>query len=135
MSSAAQYDVVIVGAGIAGCAAAALYGRRGARVALIERHADPAAYKTVCTTFIQASATPVLERLGMVPRLEKAGAIRNAIDIWTRWGWIRPRRRHGPSPVRLWLTSDRPAALPLTAGARAGGLGQPAPSTCARRRA
>jgi glycine/D-amino acid oxidase-like deaminating enzyme len=33
MSRSAQYDVVIVGAGIAGCAAAALYGRRGARVA------------------------------------------------------------------------------------------------------
>lgn len=31
MSSSAQYDLVIVGAGIAGCAAAALYGRRGAR--------------------------------------------------------------------------------------------------------
>ncbi len=91
MSSRAQYDVVVVGAGIAGCAAAALYGRRGARVALIERHADPASYKTVCTTFIQASATPVLEPLRMVPRLEKAGAIRNAIDIWTRWGWIRPQ--------------------------------------------
>jgi 2-polyprenyl-6-methoxyphenol hydroxylase-like FAD-dependent oxidoreductase len=91
MAASADYDVVIVGAGIAGCTAAALYGRRGARVALIERHADPAAYKTVCTTFIQASATPVLERLGAVPRLEAAGAIRNAIDIWTRWGWIRPQ--------------------------------------------
>jgi flavin-dependent dehydrogenase len=91
MSRSAQYDVVIVGAGIAGCAAAALYGRRGARVALIERHADPAAYKVVCTTFIQASATPVLERLGMASKLDEAGAIRNAVELWTRWGWIRPQ--------------------------------------------
>ena len=67
MTAGAEYDVAIVGASIAGCAAAALYGRRGARVALIERNADPLAYKSVCTTFIQASATPVLERLGMVP--------------------------------------------------------------------
>lgn len=90
MADNTEYDVVIVGGSIAGCAAAALYGRRGARVALVERNPDPAAYKTVCTTYIQASATPVLERLGLVPRLESAGAIRNAADIWTRWGWIRP---------------------------------------------
>lgn len=90
MADSTEYDVVIVGGSIAGCAAASLYGRRGARVALVERSADPSAYKTVCTTFIQASATPALERLGLVPKLEAAGAVRNAIDIWTRWGWIRP---------------------------------------------
>ena len=91
MGHRADFDVVIVGASIAGCAAAALYGRRGARVALIERRPDPLAYKRACTTFMQASATPVLERLGVAPQLEAAGAVRNAMDIWTRWGWIRPR--------------------------------------------
>jgi flavin-dependent dehydrogenase len=85
------YDVVIVGAGIAGCTAATLFGRRGARVALLESHADPNAYKTVCTHFIQPSATPTIERLGIAPSIEAAGGLRNGVEIWTRFGWIRPR--------------------------------------------
>jgi 2-polyprenyl-6-methoxyphenol hydroxylase-like FAD-dependent oxidoreductase len=95
------HDVAIVGSGIAGSAAAALYGRRGLDVLLLERATDPAAYKTVCTTFIQSSATPVFERLGLVPQLEAAGAQRNRIDMWTRWGWIHPPgpgRRSSRSP-------------------------------------
>jgi 2-polyprenyl-6-methoxyphenol hydroxylase-like FAD-dependent oxidoreductase len=112
--SSADYDVVIVGAGIAGCAAAALYGRRGARVALIERHADPAAHKIACTTFIQASATPVLERLGMVARLTAAGAIPNAADIWTRWELIA-----GASPSALCM--DRGRVTGVVVRSREGG--------------
>jgi flavin-dependent dehydrogenase len=38
-----DYDVAVVGASIAGCTAAILFARRGARVALIESHGDPAA--------------------------------------------------------------------------------------------
>jgi 2-polyprenyl-6-methoxyphenol hydroxylase-like FAD-dependent oxidoreductase len=37
MPSPSQYDIAIVGASIAGCAAAIFFGRAGARVALIER--------------------------------------------------------------------------------------------------
>jgi 2-polyprenyl-6-methoxyphenol hydroxylase-like FAD-dependent oxidoreductase len=84
-----SYDVVIVGAGLAGCAAATLFGREGLKVALIERRRAPDAYKVLCTHFIQASATPTLQRLGVVSAIEEAGGIRNAIDYWTRWGWIR----------------------------------------------
>ena len=51
------YDVAIVGASTAGCTAARLFGLRGARVALIERRPALDAYKTVCTHFIQSSAT------------------------------------------------------------------------------
>jgi 2-polyprenyl-6-methoxyphenol hydroxylase-like FAD-dependent oxidoreductase len=86
----AQYDVVIVGASIAGCAAATLYGRRGLRVALIERHANPATFKRVCTHFIQPSATPTIQRLGLDRTIEAAGGLRNGVEAWTRWGWIRP---------------------------------------------
>ena len=65
MPSHSQYDVAIVGASIAGCAAAIFFGRAGARVALIERDRDPSGYKKLCTHFIQASATPTLDRLGV----------------------------------------------------------------------
>ena len=88
MPARPQYDVAIVGASIAGCAAAIFFGRAGARVALIERDPDPAAYKKVCTHFIQASATPTIERLGLSKTIEAVGAIRNEAEIFTRWGWI-----------------------------------------------
>jgi menaquinone-9 beta-reductase len=90
MSGSSEYDVAVVGASVAGCTAAALLGRAGAKVALLEQRPDPAAYKTVCTHFIQASATPTIERLGLAERIETAGGIRNSAQIWTRYGWIRP---------------------------------------------
>ena len=88
MPSHSQYDVAIVGASIAGCAAAIFFGRTGARVALIERDRDPAGYKKLCTHFIQPSATPTLERLGLATAIEEAGGVRNDVEIFTRWGWI-----------------------------------------------
>ncbi|MEA2474498.1 MAG: hypothetical protein QOE06_2413 [Thermoleophilaceae bacterium] len=86
---ATDHDVAIVGASAAGCAAATLLARRGLSVALVERSPDPAAYKTVCTHYIQASATPAIRRLGLADRIEAAGAVRNSIDLWTRYGWVR----------------------------------------------
>jgi 2-polyprenyl-6-methoxyphenol hydroxylase-like FAD-dependent oxidoreductase len=65
-----------------------LFARQGLRVALIERHADLDAYKVMCTHFIQAEATPTIQRLGIAEALEAAGAVRNGLQIWTRWGWI-----------------------------------------------
>jgi 2-polyprenyl-6-methoxyphenol hydroxylase-like FAD-dependent oxidoreductase len=90
MTAATDYDVAIVGASVAGCTAATLFGRRGLRVALLERATRADAYKKICTHFIQASATPTLERLGLAARIEAAGGVQNGIQIWTRWGWIRP---------------------------------------------
>src|SRR5206468_8301177 len=83
------------------------------RVALIERHADPMAYKRACTTFMQASATPVLERLGVVPQLEAAGAVRNSLDIWTRWGWIRPRTDQHYAGLRYGYNVRRETLDPM----------------------
>ena len=100
------YDVAVVGASIAGCTAATLLAREGASVALIERHCDPNAYKALCTHFIQPSAVPTMERLGLLPLIEAAGAVPNEIDMWTRWGWIRnpegvsPRLQHPPRDPR-----------------------------------
>ena len=44
----------------------------------------------MCTHFIQPSATPTIERLGLAERIEAAGGIRNGTEVWTRYGWIRP---------------------------------------------
>jgi menaquinone-9 beta-reductase len=104
--SAADFDAVVVGASVAGCTAARLYAQRGARVALVERRPDIDAYKTVCTHYIQPSATPTIERLGLAGPIEERGAIRNLVDMWTPYGgWIRHRgdTPHGYNVTRRTL--------------------------------
>jgi 2-polyprenyl-6-methoxyphenol hydroxylase-like FAD-dependent oxidoreductase len=86
----AEFDVVISGASIAGCSVARLFALAGARVALVERRPDLAAYKVVCTHQIQSSAGPAIERLGLAPALERAGAVRSRAAAWTPYGgWLR----------------------------------------------
>jgi 2-polyprenyl-6-methoxyphenol hydroxylase-like FAD-dependent oxidoreductase len=80
-------DVVIVGASVAGCALAALLGRQGIAVTVLEKSPKPEHYKVVCSHFIQAGATPVLQRLGITETMERAGAVRNGIEVWTAGGW------------------------------------------------
>jgi 2-polyprenyl-6-methoxyphenol hydroxylase-like FAD-dependent oxidoreductase len=84
-----DYDVAIVGGSLAGCAAATLYARAGARVALIEKSPSIDHYKVMCTHFIQPTAYPVIERLGLLEPLREAGAVFGSLDIWTAAGWVR----------------------------------------------
>jgi 2-polyprenyl-6-methoxyphenol hydroxylase-like FAD-dependent oxidoreductase len=82
-----QTDVVIAGGSVAGCALAALLGRQGINVTVLEKSPKPEHYKVVCSHFIQAGATPVLQRLGIDATMERAGALRNGLDVWTAGGW------------------------------------------------
>ena len=84
----AKTDVVVVGASIAGCTAARLLAQQGAQVTLVEKRPDPDAYKVVCTHYIQPSAMPAIERLGLLGPLGEAGAGPAMVDIWTSAGWI-----------------------------------------------
>jgi flavin-dependent dehydrogenase len=114
--SSEEYDVAVVGASVAGCTAARLFAQRGARVALIERRPDPNAYKTVCTHYVQASATPTIERLGLAPLLDQRGAIHNSVDIWTRHsGWM-PAVEEGIFGYSLTRRRLDPALRALAAG-------------------
>ena len=136
-----DYDVAIVGASVAGCTAARLYAQRGARVALVEKRPALDAHKTVCTHFIQPSATPVIERLGLAPLIEEHGAVRNSIDIWNRGGgWICTAQDDPPygysvtrrrlDPLLRKLTAETPGVdlmLGWTAtGVRRDAAGRPA---------
>lgn len=83
-----EYDVAIVGGSVAGCATATFLARQGARVALIESHSDPKAFKSLCTHFMQPSAAPVIERLGLLDAIVEAGGQPAESCSWTRYGWF-----------------------------------------------
>ncbi len=96
IANSPDYDVVIAGASLAGCATAILLGRAGFSVALVEKRPDPGAFKRTCSHFIQASGVPSLERLGMLDPIIEAGGLRSRMRAWTPWGWIEaPEKRAG----------------------------------------
>ncbi len=101
VSDRSDYDAAIVGASLAGCATAIALGRTGARVALIEKQPDPAAFKRICSHFIQASAAPTLERLDLLDPILASGGIRSRIRVWTSWGWIEPPADRAGHAVNL----------------------------------
>lgn len=96
MERESHYDVAIVGASIAGCTAAALYGRSGLRVALIDKQPTANGFKRMCTHYIQGCATPTIQRLGIASDIEACGGLRNTVHVWTRYGWI---RSYGDKPT------------------------------------
>jgi flavin-dependent dehydrogenase len=65
-------DVLIVGAGPAGSASAALLARQGFAVVAIDRAAFPR--DKACSEYLSPEAVRVLDRLGVVHDLERAGA-------------------------------------------------------------
>ncbi|MDX6664087.1 MAG: hypothetical protein QOG68_293 [Solirubrobacteraceae bacterium] len=129
MTNAADYDIVVVGASLAGCTTAALLAGAGAQVALVERAPDPANYKRVCGHFIQASAVPSLERLGVLDAMRAAGAVDSRSRLWTRWGTIESEavpasinlRREKLDPIVRAQAAATPG-VELIAGATVTGL-------------
>ncbi|HEX5308575.1 MAG TPA: NAD(P)/FAD-dependent oxidoreductase [Solirubrobacteraceae bacterium] len=91
-----EYDAVIVGASLAGCASAILLAQAGALVALVEKSPDPGAYKKICSHYIQSSAVATIERLGLMQPILDAGGLRSRARIWSRYGWV------GSSPGTPW---------------------------------
>ena len=129
----ADYDVVVVGASLAGCTTATLLGRAGdARRSGGAARSDPAAYKTICTHFIQPSATPAIERLGLAERIEAAGGVRGGVELWTRYGWVRPPLGDEFVYPALWVR--HPAGEARPDGARARGRGAGRGGDCSGRR-
>ncbi len=104
-----QYDVIIVGASVAGSTAAIFFAEAGLRVALIERSRQMTAYKKACTHYLQAQAYPILKRLGMTEAIEDAGGVRNGGYAWTEYGWI----GEGVNPRRFGYNIRRELLDPL----------------------
>ena len=88
-----NYDVAIVGAGIAGCAAAILFAKKGLTVALVEKKQNHDYYKILCTHTIQSSAIPTMLRVGLGDFIETAGGKYTHHELWTSYGWIKRSER------------------------------------------
>jgi menaquinone-9 beta-reductase len=83
-----DYDVVVVGASIAGCTAAILYGRAGLRVALVERNRRRGAYKAMCGHVILGGTHEVLQRTGLRDEMLRAGAAPFRFEMWNGRAWV-----------------------------------------------
>src|SRR3954449_7949704 len=97
----AEFDAVIVGGSLAGCATAIQLGRAGLSVAVVEKQPDPNSYKRICSHFIQASGVPAIERLGLLEPMEGAGAVRPGMHAWTQWGGIEPPPERASRGINL----------------------------------
>ncbi|HEX8683804.1 MAG TPA: FAD-dependent oxidoreductase [Ardenticatenaceae bacterium] len=62
-SEGRAFDVVVIGGGLAGCAAAILLAEAGHRVTLLEQHHYPR--HKMCGEHLSAEATPILKQLGV----------------------------------------------------------------------
>ncbi|AIR99540.1 FAD-dependent oxidoreductase [Streptomyces glaucescens] len=116
-----DYDVIIVGASIAGCTAATAYGRAGLRVALVERQRSPGAHKTLCGHFVLGGAHDVLCRMGFwEPMRAHGAAVTTGLGVWTRAGWVEPRPDGGVPPAISLRRRTLDPLLREIAGATAG---------------
>jgi 2-polyprenyl-6-methoxyphenol hydroxylase-like FAD-dependent oxidoreductase len=100
--AAEDFDVVVVGASIAGCTAATLYGRAGLHVALVERNRSIESHKALCGHFVLGGAKATLERLGLWQQLLEAGAATSeTLSVRTPDGWITGDSSGVPAAISL----------------------------------
>ncbi len=74
MSSHHDFDAIIVGARVAGSAAAIMLGRKRRKVLLVDKSAFPS--DTISTHIVLAGGTQVLSRLGVLELLQRQGGVR-----------------------------------------------------------
>lgn len=82
------YDAIVVGASIAGCTTAIMFGRAGLRIALVERSRHLDAYKALCGHWILGGTKPTLVRLGLWDEMLAHGAEAALPDMWSAGGWL-----------------------------------------------
>ena len=91
-----QYDIIIVGAGVAGTTCALALQRAGYQVLLIDRRTSIDEYKKLCTHFIQPFAVPILHRLGLHALLSERHSVKTKAAFLVPGGVIDPPGGYGP---------------------------------------
>src|SRR3990172_9964056 len=100
-----DYDVIIVGARVAGSTLAALLGQQGHRVLLLDKAHFPS--DTLSTHFFRAPALRVFERLGVLEQVRSA-----APPLTVLWNYIDGHVLSDPieapeEPLRYFLCERR----------------------------
>lgn len=118
-----RVEVVVVGAGPAGCATAALLAARGRRVLLLDR--GPVPHPRLCTHAIMPAGLPVLAEMGVLTEVEAAGAQRwwgvrlmlNGVTVhaplphgWCAFPYGLSLRRQHLDPILLRAVQRHPTA-------------------------
>ena len=102
---AAEPDLLVVGAGVAGLSAALEAARAGLRVTVVDRNTVPGGHAVISSGGVAIIGTPVQERLGVrdTPELARADFL--------RWGedasepWVRAYAERSRVELYDWLTS------------------------------
>jgi flavin-dependent dehydrogenase len=84
------YDVIVVGAGVAGATAGLLFAQQGLSVFVADEKPNSSHHKVLCTHFVQPIARPVLRKLDLERDIERSGGIPTKAAFWTPAGWIDP---------------------------------------------
>ncbi|MDE2845020.1 MAG: FAD-dependent oxidoreductase [Chloroflexota bacterium] len=106
MASEFSTDVLVIGGGPAGSAAATMLARQGWQVLLLERELFPREH--VGESLLPASI-PILEELGVLPAVEAQGFVKKlgATMVWGRerepWSWFfGETNRRNPHSYQVW---------------------------------
>ena len=109
-----DFDAIIVGARVAGAAAAILLGRKRLKVLLVDKNSFPS--DAISTHIVLAGGTRVLSRLGMLDTLERLGGVRFSAMRNVGPGFDYSARIDEPEDLRgICLTRDKMDAAMLDA--------------------
>ena len=101
-----DFDAIVVGARVAGAAAAIMLGRQRRNVLLVDKSAFPS--DSISTHIVLAGGTRVLSRLGMLDTLERLGGVRFSAMRNIGPGFDYSACLDGPEDLRgLCLTRDK----------------------------
>ena len=93
------YDVIIIGAGPAGCASALFLHQKGLRVLVLDRAAFPR--DKVCGEFISPAADEILEDLGILEAIQQTHPVRLQGVAISSYGKPELRIDYPPCPGRV----------------------------------